>query len=60
MKYTLPLAPPSRMVLLDTFGNLQNTDAKDKTADNGGANRDNGGTCVVTGGSPGLPRIPLP
>ena len=28
-----------------------NTDAKDKTADNGGANRDNGGTYVVTGGS---------
>lgn len=28
-----------------------NTDAKDKTADNGGANRNNGGTYVVTGGS---------
>lgn len=28
-----------------------NTDAKDKTADNGGANRDNDGTYVVTGGS---------
>lgn len=28
-----------------------NTDAKDKTADNGGANRGNGGTYVVTGGS---------
>ena len=28
-----------------------NTDAKDKMADNGGANRGNGGTYVVTGGS---------
>lgn len=28
-----------------------NTDASDKTADNGGANRGNGGTYVVTGGS---------
>ena len=28
-----------------------NTDAKDKTADNGGANRGTGSTYVVTGGS---------
>ena len=34
-----------------TGSSVVNTDAKDKTADNGGANRGTGSTYVVTGGS---------